>query len=217
MVRGLKNHEEYKDMARNLDAKHKMCRLHGIKLCDSFKCPVTKRNYPAGQHGQKKARGKLSDYARQLREKQKAKYIYGLLERQFRTTFRRAEKLPGSAGVNFLSLLEKRLDNVVFRSGFATTKRLARQLVNHGHIEVNGKKVDIPSYTVRTGDKIVVRQAKKDLAYWKQAQETMKKVDAPGWLAKQSDDLSVAVVSDPKPEELPQNIETQLIVEFYSR
>ncbi len=204
-------------MARKIGPKHKLCRREGIKLCDSFKCPVTKRNYPPGQHGQKKTRGKLSDYGKQLREKQKAKFIYGLLERQFRNTFEKAKALPGSAGVNLMTLLEKRLDNVVFRAGLATTKQLARQLVNHGHFEVNGKPLDIPSYTVKVGQVIKVRATKTKAPYWKNVMETMKKADVPGWLSVNPKDLSITITAEPKPEELPQNIETYLIVEFYSR
>lgn len=188
-----------------------------MKLCDSFKCPVTKRNYPPGQHGQKRTRGKLSDYGKQLREKQKAKFIYGLLERQFKGTFERASKLPGSAGTNLMLLLEKRLDNVVFRSGLASTKQLARQLVNHGHFEINGKPVDIPSYTVKVGQVIKVRTTKVNSNYWKNVLETMKKAEVPGWLSVNAKDLSITVVAEPKAEEVPQNIETHLIVEFYSR
>jgi len=204
-------------MARKIGPKHKLCRSLGVKLCDSFKCPVTKRNYPPGQHGQKKVRVKLSDYGKQLREKQKAKYIYGLLEKQFRITYERAKKLSGSAGTNLLTLLEKRLDNVVFRAGLASTKQLARQLVNHGHFEVNGTHVDIPSYTVKIGQVITVRPNKQKLTYWKNVAETMKKANVPGWLNVVPDDFKITVVSEPKPEELPQNIATHLIIEFYSR
>ncbi|MEK7583994.1 MAG: 30S ribosomal protein S4 [Patescibacteria group bacterium] len=203
-------------MARALGPKHKLCRSLGVKLCDSYKCPVVKRNYPPGQHGQKKIR-KLSDYGKQLREKQKAKYIYGLLERQFRTTFQRARKLSGNAGTNLLVLLERRLDNAVFRSGFAATKQLARQLVNHGHFQINGKRVDIPSYTVRVGDEIQVRQNKLKNAYWTNLLEAKKKTETPGWITADLAHLTIRVVAQPKPEELPQNIETQLIVEYYSR
>ncbi len=204
-------------MARNLNPKHKMCRSYGMKLCDSFKCPVTKRNYPPGMHGPKKIRGKLSSYGKQLREKQKAKYIYGLLERQFKITFDRARKLPGNAGVNLLSLLERRMDNVVFRAGFASTKRLARQLVNHGHFEVNGTRVDIPSYTVRVGDLLRVKDIKRKSAYWLQAAETMKKAQVPGWISTDTTALTITVVSEPKEQELAQGIETNRIVEYYSR
>jgi small subunit ribosomal protein S4 len=204
-------------MGRNLDPKHKICRAHGVKLCDNFKCPVTKRNYRSGVHGQKRFRSKVSDYGRQLKEKQKAKYIYGLLERQFKITFNRAAAMSGSVGSNLLVLLEMRLDNIIFRSGFAGTKRLARQLVNHGHIEVNGHRVDIPSYTVKAGDVIKVRQNKLKSKYWTEAVEHVKKIEIPDWLAVKQNEMSVNVVARPKLEELPQNIETQLIVEFYSR
>ncbi len=204
-------------MGRALGPKHKLCRRYGVKLCDSFKCPITKRNYPPGQHGQKKSRKKISDYARQLHEKQKAKYIYGMLERQFRVTFMRARKLSGSTGVNLLNLLERRLDNVVFRAGFASTKRLARQLVNHGHFEVNGRKVDIASYTVRMNEVIGVREHKRTLPYWKNTLETMKKVDVPSWISVDGPNLKINILAEPKPEELPQIIEPSLIVEYYSR
>lgn len=204
-------------MARNLNSKHKICRSYGVKLCDSYKCPIVKRNYPPGQHGQRKTRIKLSDYGRQLREKQKAKYIYGLLERQFHITFKRAQQLSGNTGTNLLLLLEKRLDNVVFRAGFATTKRLARQLVNHGHFNVNGKNVDIPSYTVRVGDVIAVKGIKQKHAYWKNTEEAMKKVTAPDWLAVDKSGMSVRIAAEPSEAELPQIIEPHLIVEYYSR
>ncbi|MDP2815247.1 MAG: 30S ribosomal protein S4, partial [Rectinemataceae bacterium] len=169
-------------MARRIGPKHKLCRTLGMKLCDSYKCPVTKRNYPPGQHGQKKVRAKISDYGRQLREKQKAKFIYGLLEKQFKITFNRAQKLPGSAGTNLLSLLERRLDNVVFRAGLASTKQLARQLVNHGHFEVDGHTTDIPSYTVKVGQKITVRPVKQKMTYWTNIAESIKKSDTAGWI-----------------------------------
>ena len=188
-----------------------------MKLCDSFKCPVTKRNYPPGQHGQRKIRGKVSDYGKQLKEKQKAKYIYGLLERQFRTTFDRARKLPGGAGSNLMKLLEKRLDNVVFRSGFAATKRLARQLVNHGHFEIKNHVVDIPSYSVSVGQVITVRAAKQKSKYWQGVLENYKKGELPGWISVDPKNLSITIIAEPKAEELPHNIESQLIVEFYSR
>ncbi|MBI4090919.1 MAG: 30S ribosomal protein S4 [Candidatus Komeilibacteria bacterium] len=204
-------------MARRIGPKHTLCRTLGVKLCDSFKCPITKRNYPPGQHGQKKVRAKISDYGRQLREKQKAKFIYGLLEKQFHITFNRAQKLHGSAGSNLLTLLEKRLDNVVYRSGLAATKQLARQLVNHGHFEINGRAIDIPSYTVKVGQVISVRPGKQNLTYWKSVVENTKKVDVPGWLATDLKKLSITVLADPKFEDLPQNIATHLIVEFYSR
>ncbi|OGY89871.1 MAG: 30S ribosomal protein S4 [Candidatus Komeilibacteria bacterium RIFCSPLOWO2_01_FULL_52_15] len=204
-------------MARKIGPKHKLCRTLGVKLCDSFKCPVTKRNYPPGQHGPRKMRTKLSNYGKQQREKQKAKFIYGLLERQFHTTFERARRLPGSTGTNLLVLLEKRLDNVVYRSGLATTKQAARQLVNHGHFAVNGKNLDIPSYTVRVGDTIAVKETKRNSGYWKSVLENTKKTEIPGWLTVDPKALSIRIVSEPKPEELPQNIELSLIVEFYSR
>lgn len=205
-------------MGRNLEPKHRKCRAYGMKLCDSAKCPITKRNYAPGQHGQKKMRGKVSDYGKQLVEKQKAKIVYGMLERQFRTTFDRARKLPGSAGVNLLALLERRLDNVVFRAGLAPTKRAARQLVNHGHFDVNGVKTDIPSYTVKVGDVIIARPNKTKNAYWKNFSEKQRTDDAvPGWIAVDYKNFSITVVSLPKADEVPQNIQTHLIVEFYSR
>ena len=162
-------------------------------------------------------RGKVSDYGRQLREKQKARFIYGVLERQFKNTFVKAKKVPGSAGTNLLRLLELRADNIVYRAGFAATRRLARQLVNHGHFEVNGKKMDIPSYTTRVGDVFKVRQNKIDSAYWKNFEEQKKKPEPSSWLGTNEKDFSITVLAEPRETELPQNIETQLIVEFYSR
>jgi len=204
-------------MARDLRPRVKVYRRFGENLSDNNNSKALKRNYPPGQHGQKKFRVKVSDYGKQLKEKQKAKFIYGVLERQFRNTFRKAEKLTGSAGVNMLVLLERRIDNVVYRAGFAETRKLARQLVNHGHFKVNDKKMDIPSYNVKIGDVITVRDNKMKKEYWKTALERTKKREISGWLSIDSKKMTITVVAEPKQEELPQNIETSLIVEYYSR
>lgn len=217
MGHGRRNHAAYNCMARDLRPRVKVYRRFGENLSDNNNSKALKRNFPPGQHGNKKIRKKTSDYGKQLQEKQKAKFIYGLLERQFRTTFHRAQKMTGSAGVNLLKLLEKRADNVVYRSGFAETRKLARQLVNHGHFQVNGKRMDIPSYSVNVGDVITVRENKVKKEYWKTALERTKKREVPGWISVDEKKMSVTVVSEPKQEELPQNIETQFIVEFYSR
>lgn len=204
-------------MARDLRPRVKLYRRFGENLSDNNNSKALKRNFPPGQHGTKRIRKKSSDYSKQLLEKQKAKFIYGLLERQFRTTFHRAEKMAGSAGTNLLKILEMRADNVVYRAGFAETRKLARQLVNHGHFMVNGKKMDIPSYTTRVGDVLTVKENKVKKEYWKAALERTKKREIAGWLSTDPKTMSITVVSEPKETELPQNIQTQFIVEFYSR
>jgi len=213
----LRNRDEY-NMARDLRPRVKIYRRFGENLSDNNNSKALKRNYAPGVHGQKRIRTKMSDYGKQLREKQKARFMYGVLERQFKNTFMRAQKLSGSAGLNLLTLLEKRADNVVYRAGFAETRRLARQLVNHGHFEVNGKKMDIPSYTVRVGDVLKVRTNKLEKKeYWKTALERTKKRETASWVNVDPKAMTITVTAEPTEEELPQNVQTQLIVEFYSR
>ena len=168
-------------------------------------------------HGPKKTFAKASEYGRQLMEKQKAKIIYGLLEKQFRLTFDKAKKMSGDLGRNFLVLLESRLDNVVFRSGLAPTRRLARQLVSHGHFTVDGVKTDIPSYLTKSGQVIKVKDNKVKKDYWKKIKENADKIEPAGWLSFDSRNLSIIINSLPNEDELPKNIEAHLIVEFYSR
>ncbi|PWB38277.1 MAG: 30S ribosomal protein S4 [Parcubacteria group bacterium] len=206
-------------MARNLKPRHKSSRRFGENVADTLKNPLVKRNNPPGMHGAKRSFAKVSEYGRQLLEKQKTKMIYGLLEKQFALTFERAGKIVGDVGDNFLTLLETRLDNAVYRAGWAQTRRMARQLVTHGHFTVDGVKVDIPSYTIRPGEVIKVKENKKDNTYWKNLEEMMKKVEreVPGWLAVNTKDMSATVTSLPNKSDLPRNIEIHLIVDFYSR
>jgi small subunit ribosomal protein S4 len=202
-------------MARDLRPKHKLCRLYGEKLCDSAKCPITRRNYPSGQHGQERKRAKLSGFAKQLREKQKAKFVYGLLERQFSNYVAEASKKTGDTSKIFLSYLESRLDNVVFRSGFAASRRLARQLVTHGHITVNGRKLDIPSYRVKVGDVVSIKEGSKKSKVFESLAERMSKTEAPSWLAVEPKNSTGKVLNAPSLER--PNFDAKLIVEFYSR
>jgi small subunit ribosomal protein S4 len=176
---------------------------------------LQKRAYPPGQHGQ--GRSRLSEYGMQLREKQKAKINYGVMERQFLRYFDKAHHQAGVTGDNLLKLLELRLDNIVFRLGFAETRAQARQLVNHGFFEVNGKKVDIPSYAVKPGDAVKVRDAKKNSKYMEMQKQKLKTDGIQEWLELKPADLSGKVLSAPTPEQIGNIINTQLIVEHYSR
>ncbi len=212
-------------MARYTDAVCKLCRREGTKLflkgdrCFSTKCPLEKKNYPPGQHGPtRRFRRKVSDYGRQLREKQKVRRIYGVYERQFRRYFRQAVKAKGMTGTALLQLLERRLDNVVFRMGLATSRAQARQLVTHGHIMVNGHKVDIASYSVRPGDVITVSERSRKDRYFKAlAEDFGKRQSPPKWLSVNSDEMTASVVALPEREDIDITINEQLIVEFYSR
>lgn len=204
-------------MGRNLKPRHKASRRFGENVADTIKSPLTKRNYPAGVHGPKKAFTKVSEYGKQLLEKQKAKVIYGLLEKQFVVTFNRAQKMPGDVGENLLISLESRLDNVVYRAGLAQTRRLARQLVSHAHFTINDKVVNIPSYAVKPGQIIKVKTNKLNKGYWKNLQEKIDKVESAGWLTLDKKNMSILVNSLPNKSDLPQNITTSLIVDFYSR
>jgi small subunit ribosomal protein S4 len=204
-------------MGRNLKPRHKASRRFGENVADTVKSPLTKRNYPSGVHGPKKSFKKVSEYGKQLLEKQKAKAIYGLLEKQFVLTFNRAQKMTGDVNHNLLVLLESRLDNVVFRAGLAPTRRLARQLVSHGHFTIAGTKVDIPSYSVKPGQVIKVKENKLKKGYWKTVLEKIEKVETAGWLSLNKKDLVLTVNSQPNQNDLPKNIATNLIVDFYSR
>ncbi len=176
---------------------------------------LQKRGFPPGQHGQNRVR--LSEYGTQLREKQKAKIAYGVMERQFEIYFNKALKQPGVTGDNLLKLLEMRLDNIVYRLGFAETRAQSRQLVNHGFFEVNGKKVDIPSYQVRSGDLVAIRAVKQKKAYLEKIREKLKNFKTMDWLELNGGKFSGKVLSSPLVEGLESNINTQLIVEHYSR
>lgn len=198
----------------------RLCRREGMKLylkgdrCYSDKCAIDRRSYAPGQHGQN--RKKVSGYGIQLREKQKAKRYYGVMESQFRKYFEMAERMKGATGENLLQILERRLDNVVFRAGLASSRKEARQLVKHGHFTVNGKKVDIPSYLVKVGDVIEVTENGKGSEKFKALIEDNQRV-APDWLEADLDNLKVRVVALPKKEHIDIPLEEHLIVELYSR
>lgn len=196
---------------RRLGPKHHLCRRLGQKLCNTEKCAVTRRSYPSGQHGQK-GRRKTTEFGQQLLEKQKAKQIYGLMERQFRRYYTFAKKKLGATDVLLLQVLERRLDNAVFRAGLAPTRPAARQLVSHGKIQLNGRKATIPSIQLKVGDTITLNE--KMLARIKEAAK--KRTDTPSWLSRDAE-LNAKVVDLPKPEDVPQNINAKLIVESYSR
>lgn len=206
-------------MARYTDEQCRICRREGQKLflkgtrCFTDKCSIARRNYAPGQHGQKRA--KLSEYGTQLREKQKTKSYYGVGEKQFRGYFEMASNKKGVTGENLLQILESRLDNVVYRLGFGTSRAQARQLVNHGQFEVNGKKVDIPSYLVKAGDVITVRENKKDNVTIKANVENARPV--PAWLELNNETLSGKVVRLASREDVDIAIEEHLIVELYSK
>lgn len=208
-------------MARYVDSVCRLCRREGVKLflkadrCVTAKCAIERRGYAPGQHGQ--ARTKFSEYGVQLREKQKLRRIYGVLEKQFRKTFAIADRKKGVTGEYLLSLLERRLDSVIHRFGFAGSKAAARQLVLHGHFTVNGKKVNIPSYLVKKGDIIAPASNKLDKAPIKKALENMKEKSIPQWLAFDAEKKQGLVQSLPNRDDINIPIQEQLIVELYSR
>ncbi len=187
--------------------------------CYKPTCPIEKRGtQPPGQHGRNVRRAKLIGYGEQLREKQKVKRIYGMLERQFRLYFERAMRMKGVTGENLLSLLERRLDNVVYRLGYATSRAQARQFVTHGHVLVNGRKVDIPSFQVKVGDEVAVREGSRSNIHIQSAFQTASGRGRPSWLeVVSSDDMRGRVMSLPRREDIGQNINEQLIVELYSK
>ena len=208
-------------MARYTDAVCRLCRREGQKLflkgdrCYTEKCGVTSRSYPPGQHGQ--GRSKTSEYGLQLREKQKAKRYYGLLERQFKGYFELAVKRPGVTGENLLSILESRLDNTVYRLGFAMSRAEARQLVGHGHFTVNGRKVDIPSFLLKPGMVIAVRDKSRSLDKLKANVENNTFRKPPKWLDYDASNMVAKVVGSPAKEDIDLPIEEHLIVELYSK
>jgi len=208
-------------MARYTGADCRQCRREGEKLflkgdrCYSDKCGIEKRPYPPGMAGKKRPRD--SEYRGQLREKQKAKRIYGVLEKQFRTYYDIATRLPGITGENLLRLLETRLDNAVYRLGFASSRDEARQLVRHGHFEVDGSRVDIPSYRVRPGEIIAVNEKSRDMTTIKAALISSSKIEVPGWLEVDVEKLQGRVLSLPTREQIEAPLREQLIVELYSK
>jgi small subunit ribosomal protein S4 len=208
-------------LARYRDSVCRLCRRENLKLflkgdrCYSDKCAVERRAYAPGQHGQ--GRGKRSEYGIQLREKQKVKWIYGLLESQFRGTFEKADRLKGVTGTNLLVLLERRLDNVVYRLGFANSRTQARQLVRHNHFMVNGRKVNIPSFQVRKGDTVSVKEKSQKIASIIESMEAVARRGVPQWLELEKGQFSGMVKSMPNREDLTMPIQEQLIVELYSK
>jgi ribosomal protein S4 len=206
-------------MAKYTNADCKLCRREGAKLflkgerCTSKKCAMEKRPVAPGMHGV--TRKKASEYNIQLREKQKVKRAYGLLEKQFREYYEEAERMRGVTGENMLALIERRLDNVVYRMGIGSSRAQSRQIVNHGHITVNGKDVDIPSYEVKTGDVIAVKESKKDNALFKELRGA--KIVMPRWVEFDTESFTGKIIDNPKREDIDLNINEQLIIELYSK
>ena len=208
-------------MARYVGSVCRLCRREGMKLflkgdrCYSEKCAIEKRNYPPGVHGQ--GRTRFSDYGMQLREKQKVKRMYGLLERQFRRTFARASRMKGRSGEQLLLLLERRLDNIVFRMGFATSRAEARQLVRHGHFEVNGRKAMTPSMTLKAGWTVSLVEKSRSVARIVGALETVESRSIPQWIEVDKESFTGTLTQMPAREDITLPIDEQLIVELYSR
>lgn len=210
-------------MARYIGPVCRLCRREGMKLflkgerCHSEKCAIERRNFVPGAHG-KDRRAKLVGYGLQLREKQKARRIYGVLETQFRNDFEKAAHQKGITGENLLANLERRLDNAVYRMGFGTSRAQARQVVRHGHIEVNGRKVNIPSYLVKPGDEVAVRESSRNNPTILSARDATAHAPAPSWMDVDRDGLKARITGMPKRDELVQiQLNEQLIVELYSK
>lgn len=207
-------------MARYTGSSCRLCRREGQKLflkgerCYSVKCAVEKRNYAPGQHGQNR-RGKVSNYGLQLREKQKAKRFYGLQETQFRNYFEKAAKKKGPAGENLLVMLETRLDNVVFRMGFASSRKEARQLVRHGHFVVNDRKQDIPSFAIKAGDMIKVKDKSTSSPKFKEIRDMA--ISTPSWISVNTDKLEGTILALPRRDDIDTPVAEHLIVELYSK
>ena len=208
-------------MARYRESVCRLCRRENLKMflkgdrCYSDKCAFERRSYAPGQHGQ--GRVKRSEYGIQLREKQKVKWMYGLLESQFRGTFARADRLKGITGTNLLVLLERRLDNVVYRMGFANSRNQARQLVRHNHFLVNGRRVNIPSYMLKKGDTVSLKEKSQKIASINESMEAVARRGFPQWLELEKIHYSGVVKSLPNREDLTMPIQEQLIVELYSK
>ena len=209
-------------MATYREAKCRLCRREGGKLflkgdkCYSGKCPFEKRPVAPGQHGLASARKKVSEYGKQLREKQKVKRIYGVQEGQYRACYEKADRMKGITGENMLSLLERRLDNVIFRMGIGGSRAQARQLVNHGHFLVNGKKVNIPSYIVKVGDVVTVKESKNSNKYF-EALKSTKGGNTPKWLEFDTEKLQGKILALPEREDIDSQIAEHMIVELYSK
>ena len=208
-------------MARYIGAKCRLCRREGEKLflkgekCYTSKCPIESRSFPPGQHGQRRSR--LSDYALQLREKQKLRRIYGLLEKQFRLYYKMADRRKGSTGENLLKILEGRLDNVVYRMGFAASRSEARQLVRHDGVAVNGRKLNIPSYQVRPSDEVAVAGGAKKQLRVQAAMDMAQQRGIPGWVEVDSKAMKGVYRASPERSDLPPDINENLVVELYSK
>lgn len=209
-------------MARYIESECRLCRREGLKLflkgdrCYTEKCAFERRGYAPGEHGQAR-RKQHSDYGVQLREKQKLKRMYGLLERQFRSYFEKADKQKGITGTQLLLFLERRMDNMVFRMGFTNSRNEARQLVRHNHFLVNGKSVNIPSYNIKAGDRIQVREGSKKMGRILEAMETVARRGVPQWLEIDKDNFTGFVKALPAREELTMPVQEQLVVELYSK
>lgn len=209
-------------MARNIGSACRLCRRENLKLflkgdrCYGDKCAFERRPYGPGQHGQRRA-GKYSDYRVQLREKQKVKRIYGLLEKQFRGYYFRAERQKGITGTNLLILLESRLDNIVYRMGFASSRNQARQMVMHNHFLVNEREVNIPSYRIKPGDVVEVKEKSRKIPQIVEAMETIVRRGVPNWIQVEKEKFRGVLVSLPNREEFTMPIQEQLIVELYSK
>jgi small subunit ribosomal protein S4 len=212
-------------MSKYIGPVCRLCRREGEKLflkgarCLSPKCAIEKRNFPPGQHGKEGQfrRNRSSDYLLQLREKQKARKIYGVLERQFRRYYKQALKKRGVTGQVLLQFLERRLDNVVYRLGYASNRAQARNLVTHGHFNVNGRRTDVPSMSVQPGDVIEVRPGSQDRPYFRALREADESVTVPGWLLRDLKTLSGKVVNLPERQDIDSALNEQLIIEYYSR
>ena len=211
-------------MARNVESVCKLCRREGEKLflkgdrCFSPKCAIERRSYPPGQHGrQGQFRRKESDYGVQLRQKQKARRLYGVFERQFRRYFREAQRRKGLTGINLLIILESRLDNVVYRLGLASSRAQARQLISHGHFDINGRKTNVPSFLVSPNDLIAVRENSMKNSHFKELAKSVDGGRVPDWLSLDAKNLSGQVLSEPTREHIDVTLDEQLIVEYYSR
>ena len=208
-------------MARYTDAVCRLCRREGVKLflkgdrCFTPKCAVERRPYPPGPQSQR--RRKVSEYSLRLREKQKVRHIYGVLERQFRRYYAEAVRTPGQTGLRLLQILETRADNVVYRLGFADSRAQARQLVTHGHFDVNGRKHDIPSAQLRPGDVISVREGSRQMDLFKTAMEQIGRKTIPAWLSADTTNFAGRVLQVPVRTDIDTSVQEQLIVEFYSR
>ena len=211
-------------MARYTGPSCRQCRREGTKLflkgskCFTEKCPVERRPYAPGQHGQSTARRKkVSEFAKQLREKQKVKRVYGMSEKQFRNTFDKVATQPGITGHNLLAALESRLDSVVYRMGFAPSRKAARQLIRHRHIEVKGRLLDIPSYQVRPGEEVRVKQASRELVLVQSAMEQAARGASLAWIAVDKESFSGRVLEKPQRQAIPLAAQEQLVVELYSK